>query len=369
MKRYLLAITLFAGCTAAGTDDLGSVGLGVTTTGADGATYRLTPGTRLSLASTTGVPNYDAGLDGDGSAVTLAVSTGDYQAGIYHANGYTTEWPLERTLGGVTTVVEGELLTMQPMHVTVLTGQTTSIVLQFEVATGGTITFDRGSVDVSVDVNEQPATGFTAAADGTGNIAGTPLTTGPYTDAIAALLPAAGATGLHVAVGGHVTGPWTDVGGTIDPDGIALSVCAPFQLDTSSASGHAGLVALVAEANHGSAPSFLYGNSNICVSDDGTISHVRIRLSREGTAETQAFQDVLGTAPALFHIQVIGDLPTRVYNSQSGSFDLDALLGTQTLPLTVRLQLRDDNDLNTFWYSGHVTGSETFTLTGTAAAP
>lgn len=363
--RITIVSTLFllvSACTAGESD--GSVAAALTTTGADGATYRLTPGTRLQ-ASGTGLPGYDVGLDGDGAVVSIPVAPGDYQASIYHPNGYTTEWPLERTANGSTTIVTGELITPQPAALTVESAQTTSFVLQFDVGTAGTITFDRGSLGVSVGVNEHPATGFTAAGDGTGDVVGTPLSDGPFGAGLAALLPAAGATGLHVAVSGHVTGPWAESGGSRDPDGIAQFVCAPMQLDATSTTGNDGLAALIAEANHGTAPDFLYGNANLCVIDNGTTAQVRIRLSREGAAESPAFTAILGTTPTLFHVQLVADLPTRVYNSDTGVFDADAILGAASLPMHLKLQVRDGSDIGAFWYAANVAGTETFTLAGT----
>src|SRR5262249_7794514 len=157
------------------------------------------------------------------------------------------------------------------------------------------------------------------------------------------LMPAAGAKGFQIAIQGHMTGPWDDAGGTIDPDGLNEAACASFHLDgLSSPDNPDGLTALIAEANHGTADSFLYGPSNLCVIDDGTTSHSRIRATREGPADTVTFQHILGVAPAMFHIQVIGDLPTRVYNADTGLLDTDALLGTQTLPMTLKIQIRDD---------------------------
>jgi hypothetical protein len=355
-----------AACAADKPEDVGTVGMAVTTAGPDGATYRLTPGTRLELFGSTGLPNYDVGLDGDSSVVTIPVSPGDYQASLFHENGYTTDWPLERTSGTSTGTVNGHLITAQPVALTVTSAQTTSLVLQFTVATAGTISFDRGDIGVSIDVSQQQATGFTASADGTGSVIGTPLFSGPFAAGLTALLPGAGTQGLQASVSGHLTGAWQEVGGAIDPDGVALSVCAPFQLDSASGSGHPGLVALIDEANHGEAPNFLFGNASICVIDNGTTGQVRLRFSREGTAETASFQNVLGTAATIFHVQMLGDLPTRAYNSDTGAFDVNALVGTSDLPMTLRLQVRDDADLITLWYNARIVGTETFSF---ATAP
>src|SRR5437868_6470746 len=92
-----------AACTT-DTDKTGEVSTPVETVGGDGATYHLPPSTRLSLASLSSIANYDIGLDGDTSVVSVRVAEGSYQAGIYNTDhDYTTDWPLARTAPGRTT--------------------------------------------------------------------------------------------------------------------------------------------------------------------------------------------------------------------------------------------------------------------------
>ena len=117
----------------------------------------------------------------------------------------------------------------------------------------------------------------------------------------------------------------------------------------------------MAEAGHGSAPDFLYGPALLCITDDGTINQVRIRMSREGTAETPTFQAILGTTPALFWNVVTGTLSQRVYDSTAGTLDLGALSGTHVLPMI--MNNRFYGDLSTPWYYQAVAGQVTFTFT------
>jgi len=366
MKRTLttaLALAL-AACAQDGAEEVGSVGLAVTTVGGDGATYRLTPGARVSLSTTnpSGTPNYDVGLDGDGAVVTVRVVPGTYIATLYLDNNFNqTEWALMRTVNGVTDTVNGQLETQQPVTLVVSGGQTSNLVFEFAITTGK-IVFGRGNLNIGIGANQ--ATNYTASESGSGNIAGMPTFSGPYATGLQALLPGAGVQGLQIAISGHNIGPWIDAGGTIDPDGLNEAVCAPFQIDSLTGGGHPGLVALVQEANHGNAPSFLFGHSNICVIDDGTTGHIRLRATREGTADTAAFQTAFApnNPPAMFHIQVLGDLPTRVYNATTGEFDSDALLGMQTLNMQLRLQVRDDTDGTVFWYAANAPGTETFSF-------
>lgn len=360
----VIAVCALALAACATQDQLASIDTALTATGADGATYRLAVGTRLSFNTTaaSGQPNYDVNLDTDSTDVVFHAAPGSYSASLYNTNAtYTTVWPLQRTLNGVTDTVFAQLVTPMPVTVAVVGGQTTNLAFAFAV-TGGTITFGRGNVDVVIGVGQ--ATGYTGGASGSGNVTGTPTVGGPNPASLAALMPAAGATNLSIAVAGHMTGPWAESGGTVDPDGLSQFVCAPFQIDSASGSGNTGVADLVAEATFagGTAPSFLYGSSNLCVIDTGTTNQVRIRMTREGAADTAAFQAIFGSAAAMFHVQVIGTLPSRIYDSTAGTFDVDALLGMQTLPLTLRLQIRDDADLVTPWYIANVSGTETFSF-------
>src|SRR5262249_21729278 len=101
-----------------------------------------------------------------------------------------------------------------------------------------------------------------------------------------------------------------------------------------------------------------------CVTDDGTTSQIRIRVTREGTADTAAFQAAFApdNPSAMYHIQVFGALPTRVYNAGTGEFDSDALLGMQTLNMALRLQVRDGLNAGVLWYAGNALGTETFSF-------
>jgi hypothetical protein len=373
MRKSMTALALGAALAACGLGDdpgssVGHVGMAVVTTGADGALYRLTPGTRLALALASDPSQVsDFALDGDGAVVTVRLAPGDYQASIYHPDGnFTSQWPLERTNGNEPMgTVTATLVTPQPVAVTVMTGQTTSLVFQFNVASGGTLTFDRGTVETRIGVATVPASSLSVGADGTGAVAGTPTFGGPAEPALRAVMPGAGATGLSVAVTAHTTGAWQDSSAGSFESGFFI--CAPAQIDSATAGGNDGFAALIAESGHGSAPSFFGGPANICVIDFGPNSpnQIRIRLSREGVAETATLTAALGAAPALFHNQILGVLPVRVYDNQAGTLDLDALLvAGGTLPMTVKAQIRDESDFSSFWYRAVITGQLTFSIVG-----
>jgi len=368
-----LALALVLGACAASDEtrgEIGSVGVALVTTGSDGAFYRLTPGTRLSLTRGAQGPvqaNYDVSLDSDATSVTFPVPPGDYQAWIYHpAGGYTTEWPLERINPDETwETVTADLVTPQPVPLTVVQGATTTLVLELRIPTGGTISFNRGSVAVAIDVGEQQATSFATSLQGTGDVIGTPVFAGAQAETLRTLLPDTGATGLQISVGGQLTGPWEEAGGSAEPDSLAYSICAPLSITSASASGSTGLAALVQETGHGDAPSFLFGPASICIVDGGDAvpNQVRIRMSRQGAAETPTFADLFGTDPLLFWIIIRGDLPQRVYDSQNGWLDLDALRRAHDLNMTMRPLLGDDVT-SEIYYVSTVSGQMTYSFVG-----
>ena len=359
---FVLALSLAACATDA--DKTGEVSTPVETVGGDGATYHLPQSTRLSLGSIGSIANYDVGLDGDSSVVSVRVAEGSYQAGIYNTDhDYTTDWPLVRTApDGTTSTVIATLITPQPVAMNVVADQTTSLMFQFSIASGGTITFGHGTVAIAIGVGLQPATSFTASMHGSGDVLGTPNVTGPYANALTQALPSAGATGLAISVDVRLTGSWQEAGGSIDSDGISLAVCAPIALMASSASGNTGFADVIAETGHGNAPDFLFGPASLCITDFGDVEEVRIRISREGVAETGTFTTMLGTQPALFWNVLRGTLPTRVYDSQNGILNLDALAGIAALPM--RLVTRVGADPSDLWFGETVTGTMTFSFVG-----
>ena len=365
MTSHYVSVLLGVALAACAADQtiLGSVSLPVETAGPDGATYRLPVDTRLTLASTS-IPNYDVSLDGTDSTMTFAAEAGDYQAQLYNADhDFTTTWPLTRTApDGTVSTVDAQLLTPQPLAATVVANQTTSLVFQFSIATGGTVTFGHGSVTITIGVGQQPATSFSVSAQGSGDVLGAPAFDGPYAAALPAVVPAAGVTGLGIAVSAKLTGAWQEAGGTIDVDGQALSVCAPISLTAATGSGQPGYADLIAEAGHGSAPDFLFGPASMCITDYGTVQEVRIRLAREGVSETPTFTAMFGAQPALFWHVLRGTLPAPIYDSVNGTLDLDALAGTHDYPM--RLVTRLGADPSNLWYVESITGQLTFTFDG-----
>ena len=156
----LAAAAALAGCaeTEPGeSDSFGSLAAAVTATGTDGATYRLPAGTYVQVWNDTFYDYWS--MDGDMNILSVEVPVGDYYVALGHSNGYTIDWPLDRENPDATTeTVNGTLITPQPVSVTVTEGNTSSLVFQFQVVNGGTVTFAHGLIDFSIDVNEAEST-------------------------------------------------------------------------------------------------------------------------------------------------------------------------------------------------------------------
>lgn len=172
--RYAMAVATaaaLAGCDETAQDEqdtYGSLATAITATGTDGATYRLPADTYVQVYNGSYYDFYS--MDGDMEVLSIEVPVGDYLVSIGHPNGYTVDWPLDRTNPDATTeTVNGTLLTPQPVSVSVTEGATSSLVFQFQVVDGGTVTFAHGLIDISVDVSVETSTVGRATWSGTYN--------------------------------------------------------------------------------------------------------------------------------------------------------------------------------------------------------
>jgi hypothetical protein len=157
MCGFVLVMIGGAGCLDAAPGSTGRVTVPLVASGADGASYRLQPGTRLLLNA----PSYsrEIPLDGDGPSITVDVPPGDYHPFVRDNLGRTTAFPLDRIAAdGTVTLVEGTLELPAPF--TVAAGETTAVTLRFHVAVSEVITFTLGAVAVDVAITETTATAY-----------------------------------------------------------------------------------------------------------------------------------------------------------------------------------------------------------------
>jgi hypothetical protein len=339
-NSLFLVAALFsvAGCIEQAESE-GSVAVALTATDADGATYRLTPGARLALY---GGSYYDEfSLDGDG-VVRIDVPAGDFTAELIHDDGHTTQWPLERTdLDGTTTTVIATLVTPMPALLTVPPDGQVNLVLQFQVPGFGGITFDQGTVEVSIDVAETSAGGVDTDVRGAFTIDGV-LTHANTPPVLLTRMPALGDT-LDVAMVATVTGAWYQAS--------SISACAPASI-SEFGGPHQGYEDLIQE-------SLDPNNTSICVFAT-TPPQLQIFNFRFGEATTATFSD-LGMTNWSFLSYMLADLPASVFDGDT--LDLDPVAGEFTVPARVyaRSMARPPGMPGEVWYRG-MGGSDTATL-------
>jgi hypothetical protein len=318
MTRSVLGFAILAiaaaGC-AGDADDVGTVGVPLTSAGSGGSTYRLPAGTRLVMSGGTFYDEFS--LDGDTTFVRIDVPVGDYETYLVHDAGYDVSWPLERTdLDGTVETVNAVLTTPMPAALTIAEGALTNLVLSFDVPGAGPVVFAHGEVEVTIDVDETVAGGMNADLAATMDVTSVAVdsTTPP---ALVPRLPAFGATGVGLQLGGHVAAPWTQASAT--------SACTTLDMTTFSSSD-AGIADLLGESISPSVQLCVYGG-------DGVPPQVQIFTVRAftGAAATPTFAD-LGDQAWLFVSLITADLPAQVFDGTT--LDLQELAGVGVVPGT-----------------------------------
>ena len=331
------ALALALGLAACGVEEpqVGVVEVALVSTGSDGALYRLPAQTLLYLQN--GSYGDLFSLDGEASTVAISAPIGTYAASILHPNQYTTAWPLERVVGGVSEVVMGTLETPMPAEITLTEGPPAALLLSFRIANGGTVTFARGDLWVSLDVEEVTATGGASLSTfGTFVTQGIQLGSGP--PELADLMPS---VGDDVAVGlvGHVLPAWVQVSNQ--------TVCTTIEIHSLSHDGTQGFIDLIIES--------LAPTGTLCVSH----AMLTIELRRFGAPTTPTFQS-LGSD---FGFTTFLGTQLDVIGFDGETLDLDALAGTRTGQSFVITQLTHLSPAGfDTWFIGDFAGPATLTL-------
>jgi hypothetical protein len=310
----------------------GQIGIALVATGSDGTTYRLPAGAQVDLSSA----QFDLlqQLGGNSPQIDVAVPPGEYAATLFDQNFETPAlWNLDRldAAGNVTGTVAATLVTTMPVAVIVTSSQTSSLVLAFSVPTGGSINFDRGTVAITLTVNQQQAQSFAFDASASLTVRSTVL---PNGSPLAGVVPPVGTSGLSVEIGGPVTGSWTEFSGTAGEGTDSFTVCAPTAITTKIASGNTAFADFVGEIGTGVDPISLFGTSSLCVTDDGVQNFIRVRLSRVGAPTTPTYS-VLGSGPFQFRLILQAVLPNRAYNYAGHTLDLGTLMADSATGLVL----------------------------------
>lgn len=302
--------------------------------------YRLPTGTTLSLSGRF----YDAySLDADASSIAVQVPPGDYQVSLFDSAGDTTVWPLLRQNADGTTETVPGTLHLTPM-ISVAAGQATNLVIRFQVQTGGMITFSKGEVDVSVQVDEAVES-FDIA------FAASSLTVDHIEVAAAApsalppRLPTLGDHGDGYTATMHATARWYMTA----PD----TVCAPVAAAVLG-SGSQGFADLVAEAP----PS---DGWPLCIEQIGERAVIFVAFGHQGPATTPLLSD-LGDHPFLVYHGVQADVDAVIFDGTT--LRLGALAGTHSAQMSVFGKIFGQADTSTdFWFDMDEQGDGTLSVT------
>ena len=313
----LAAAAALAGCAETEPDEsdsYGSLAAAVTATGSDGATYRLPAGTYVQVWNDTFYDYWS--MDGDNSILEVEVPVGDYYVSLTHANGYTVQWPLDRTnVDATTETVDSTLLTPQPVSVTVTEGMTSSLVFQFQVVDAGTVTFAHGLIDFSIDVDVAESTvGRTIF---TGTYTKTSENFGPTSPPeLVPMVHPLGASIFH-SITVNVLGDWVQTSSN--------SVCSTASLVGGTVS--ASYVELAREAWTGGA------SAQMCIYGGIYAPFVYVTSQRGGPAITATFSTLTGVDDFYFSQTMTTVLPDTVFDGDT--LDLAAMTGTFSVSGTV----------------------------------
>jgi len=334
----LALATTAAACTETSrSEKVGSFDTAITATGSDGSLYRLPPESYVQVFNAAYSDIFP--LDGDAATMSFDVPVGSYSIYLYNPFSMGAEWQLERTNVDMTTeTVSATLITPLPVAVTIVEDQVTSVVFQFQVPDGGTVTFAEGELEVSINVDEQSATGGRARFDGWMTYAANELVGGPPD--MATRFPLAGESVWEM---GEVV---VDASGWVQRS--STRVCAPGTW-WSYGSSHPAPFDMLQET--------LSGNAiEVCVTS-GPNPQVSVAAQRSGAPTTPTFADVASNMH--FYKQFYGNLPFQVYDGST--LDLDAMAGSVTIQ-TWSFETADSGD-GTFWYEGNYDGLVNFTYT------
>jgi len=339
MRARFLNIVAVAGaaaalgaCSETSEDTFGTIEAAITAPGGNGSTYRLPDDTYAYVSSSTYADIFS--LDGDAQVIAFDVPVGDYSVYLQNNNGYTIDWPLERTNADMSVeTVNATLVTPQPVAVTVLEDQVSSLVFQFQVVDGGTVTFAQGTIQISVAVDETESTAgrLDIGGDYQKNY-------DQFGDAAPAVLadrvPAVGDAifqDLYI----NVVGDWVQTSGD--------SVCSTASLIGGTVSSN--IYDLTVEAWTGET------NMRLCLYGNEWPAYMYLDSYRFGATSTGTFSDL---APELYFSQTIGAyLPNPVWDGET--LDLGGFAGTHVLSVA-NLQstvygLSADGTQYVHWYS------------------
>jgi hypothetical protein len=344
-------VFVLGACTAS--DDLaegiGSVDMAMTAVGSDGATYRLAPGVKLEFERMPEPFSKSISIEGDDDVLSVRLPVGIYEARLRHPSGPSSKFfLLDRQLDDEPTQrVIGELITPMPVALVVESNQDTAVGFAFRVPDYGTVTFSRGNVDVSIDVDEFMPNSYFASLSGFLSVAGSAYS-GPYASELMELLPEI--TELVSLIAElSLTSDWAEYSSSTPGENTA---CAHVQISYLDAENYIhdyyGFADAIIESTGGPAPGFV-SPAVLCVVEGDGYNRLRFRTTRlSNGAHTQSFWFLGAETNLMFSTEIVLDLPTKVYDYEAGIFDIGALVSASggDLPIvSARTQIGRRNDV------------------------
>jgi hypothetical protein len=308
-----LALCLMGSAACSDSDanaEYGAISVAIQTTGSDGATYRLPSSSVVNLSRADTFEYYGSfSVEGDEEVVTFQVVAGSYLAELHAGFGSGTSWPLERSLGGETEIVIATLVTEQPVPLLVQGGLVTDLVFSFVIPDIGTVTFDHGSIAVTVAVDRVETTSAAAGFEAS--------VTTSFEHEVNETAPPELFERLASPDGTHrwqwevaFSGPWYQMS--------SIDACAPVNVANFWGEGSNGLLDFHAE--------LVDAAGELCVTTAGWIW-------LQATSSNPAFTGTFSTLPYdfVFDLRVLGVLPEAVFDGQT--IDLPALSGVWPLEM------------------------------------
>jgi hypothetical protein len=239
---------------------------------------------------------------------------GEYLVELVYAFEIVTALPLEKIDADSTSeLVTGVLTTSMPAPIVITRNETTPLVLELSVAKYGNVTFGKGTLAVSIDVDEVPANGLELRFSGT--LVASTVNVG-------AGIPPALLEGLTdqfpLTLHAKVIEPWVELSLT--------RACAPARVDVAVTSTPIRSALLHEEAE-----------AIACIVDEPGYTAMLLHLTHAGPAVTALIGDAIGPQDySMFaHIGLV--LPDGVYDGET--IDFEALASPQLTAGSLRMIL------------------------------
>ena len=295
VNEFLVSIIVLsiaqASCAAPDDTSVGSFVVPLLTE-TNGIRYRLPDGAYLEI--TNDAYFYETvDLSGDETLETVQLPAGEFDITLLHDDVTDTVWPLTRIdIDDSESTVDAELISSNPAEVVIVGDETSSLVLHFELSSLENVTFQNGSLDVTLDVDPPFASQDTSTIVYESYEPNAPVD-------LPSILTMNGQTYVH-SLDMSATDSWYSKRTSM--------VCIHLATDHYTIDASDGLALLLAEVTADG------GIGRICIEDpEDPLEPNEIQISqyRTGPATTSLATTLTGES-YLFYVLWYGDLPTDV---------------------------------------------------------